>query len=214
MQRLNQTVKGITCVLYSKLVQSQLRGSQKQVTKLLDVFEGQSCSVSFNDIYLFIYKLFRKAQIEPECLIAALIYIDQFQAHTQVNLSQTNFYKIVFTAIVLASKTWDDVSCSTKSFSLCTSLFSQNQLVRMERVFIGILDYKLFLESQDYKDYYYNLKKIWQSLQVQEDKEISIIGWNEWYGEVHTTVYLLDDWGIEELISYVCNDVKQIQQMS
>lgn len=65
-----------------------------------------------------IFKLFKKAQIEPECLIAAVIYVDKLR-EKGLYLNTHNYRKLIFTTIMIASKTWDDISCSSKSFSIC-----------------------------------------------------------------------------------------------
>lgn len=92
-----------------------------------------------------IYKLFRKAQIEPECLIASVIYIDKLR-NKGVYLNNRNYRRLIFTTIMIASKTWDDVSCSSKSFSLCCTFMSLREICKAEGIITKTLDYQLFLD--------------------------------------------------------------------
>ena len=66
---------------------------------------------------------------------------------TNLNITPFNIAKLSFTAIMIASKVWDDVSCSSKSFAMCSSLFDLHELNKMEIVFCAILEFKLLLEA-------------------------------------------------------------------
>ena len=77
LMKVNQTVKGVAAAFYSQV----LRSSQQQTPSEFQIFNQQYSQQRFSFSYLYnsIYKLFRKAQIEPECLIAAVEYLDEFQ---------------------------------------------------------------------------------------------------------------------------------------
>lgn len=56
--------------------------------------------------------------MEPECLIATVIYLDRFQKNTGCRVTIKNYQILVFTSMLIASKTWDDSSCTTLSFCM------------------------------------------------------------------------------------------------
>lgn len=117
---------------------------------------------------------------------------------------------MAFVAIMAASKVWDDISCSSKSFALCSSDFSLRELNEMERLFCELLQFKLFLDSSDYKDYYYDMKKVW--LSIETDDECVVRNWTD-----ATVVNQPVDsnwawWGIGCLKNQIMSgDVKQVK---
>ena len=67
-------------------------------------------TVSAEVISKFITRMVKRAQLTAETVIIALIYVERLLARTVIKLSGTNWYPIVFTALLLASKVWDDLS--------------------------------------------------------------------------------------------------------
>ena len=126
----------------------------------------------FLHIYKFIYSLFRRAQIEPECLIAAIAYFEKFMTavgSSRLLLTALNWERLVFTLMMIASKAWDDVSCSTKSFSICSSgTISLSDLCIMERIILYFLDFRLYLTADTYRVVYYDLKKFWMNMTITD----------------------------------------------
>ncbi|KAJ4460696.1 putative Cyclin fold protein [Paratrimastix pyriformis] len=151
----------------------------------------------FMKIYKHIYALFRRAQVEPECLIAALTYMERFLEKCPFfAITGLNWERLVFTTIMIASKAWDDVSCSSKSFCLCSNgSLTIRELNKMERVLLGDLDYSLYITAETYRVVYYDLKKIWVNMVVDEKVEGLIqplqsdvvaalnlpTNWGQWY---------------------------------
>eukprot|EP00768_Dysnectes_brevis_P006567 gnl/Dysnectes_brevis/5223_a7416_698.p1 GENE.gnl/Dysnectes_brevis/5223_a7416_698~~gnl/Dysnectes_brevis/5223_a7416_698.p1 ORF type:complete len:247 (+),score=56.59 gnl/Dysnectes_brevis/5223_a7416_698:16-756(+) len=181
--KLNQTVKGVSAALLGLILESSLESkpslssaipreylifkkNHSSRSRLPSLKRSSSGLPTFIDVYNFVYRLFRKTQLEPECLIAALIYLEIFISKVPLPLSQDTWERLVFTSLMVASKTWDDVSCSSRSFSLCTRDFSLRELNTMERVFLKTLEFRLYLSSSDYRRDYYELKKIWTALQL------------------------------------------------
>lgn len=199
---------------------------------------------TFSEVYAFIYRLFRKAQVEPECLIAAVIYIEKllkrhkkklahsddesakeqlartissksmnkrekskstalastlpatpncfYLNHEHLMISAETWERVVFACIMIASKVWDDISCSSRSFSQCTQDFSLKDLNLMERIITRDLEFALFLNASDYKVYYYHIKDIWLNLKL--DSSNNIIYAHEVPGHIRP-----DRWGVKYL---------------
>ncbi|KAK2956556.1 putative Cyclin fold protein [Blattamonas nauphoetae] len=134
----------------------------------------------FMTVYKHVYSLFRRAQVEPECLIASISYLSTLLSHCSPNsssplaLTSLNWERLTFTLIMIASKAWDDVSCSSKSFATCSNgEISLAELGRMERLVLTVLDYTLYLTADDYRVLYYNLKKFWMNLVVDAKGHIT-----------------------------------------
>jgi len=234
-QKLNMTVKGVSAAFYGMTLATHAAGlatprnpdmpvlAQDYRIFLTGSYSYRKRLPTFGEVYNYVYKLFRRAQIEPECLIAAVIYAERllskrmpgicgsgsrrdagqagergqsrgaagsqgkgfFVAPIQVPpdkqeskskpdapqgflMYAETWERVVFTCIMIASKTWDDISCSSRSFALCAPDFSLQELNRMERIACRDLEFDLFLTSDDYRTYYYMLKDIWLNLKVDE----------------------------------------------
>ncbi|KAA6396944.1 MAG: putative Cyclin fold protein [Streblomastix strix] len=191
-QQLNRTVKGVAAAIFGMLARSiseppsNVKGrapnrwyspfdnrklmSHQGYATLRDHASAQL--PSFLQVYRSIYVLFRRAQVEPECLVAAVVYIDRFLQATnneQFRLTSLNWERVVFVAIMLASKTWDDVSCSSKSFSICSNgTINVRQLGVMERRMLEALDYRLIVSADEYRVIFYDLKKFWLNIVFDE----------------------------------------------
>lgn len=178
--KLNMTVKGVSAAVYGMVLATHAMPAPYKVdTAPYSIFKTSNFLYynrlpKFEEIYTFIYRLFRKAQVEPECLVASVIYLDMFinLNPCKVIISSETWERLIFTCIMIASKVWDDISCSSRSFALCASDFSLRDLNLMERLISRDLEYAYFLTADDYKEYYYQLKGIWVHLTLTENMEI------------------------------------------
>lgn len=102
-------------------------------------------------------------------LIAAVIYIENFLTNTNIVFSFKTWERITFVSIMIASKCWDDISCTSKSFQVCTNnKISMKELNLMEMVMLQRLNYRLFIAGELYKTYYYDMKKFWVNISISE----------------------------------------------
>lgn len=178
--KLNMTVKGVSAAVYGMILATHAAPLPYKVdTAPYSIFKTSNFLYynrlpKFEEVYTFIYRLFRKAQVEPECLVASVVYLDMFLNLNpcKVAISSETWERLVFTCIMIASKVWDDISCSSRSFALCASDFSLRDLNLMERLISRDLEYAYFLTADDYKEYYYQLKGVWTHLALTESMDI------------------------------------------
>jgi hypothetical protein len=94
--------------------------------------------------------------LKPEIstLIISLIYIDLLcKIHEkELFLTENNIYKIYFTSIVLAIKYNEDNSCKNEIFGKVGGL-SIEEMNILEKNFLILLDYKLYVADDLYKIY-------------------------------------------------------------
>jgi hypothetical protein len=64
--------------------------------------------------------VFLRAQIEDECVIMSLIYLERLLKVSGLILSPTTWRSIMLSSIVMASKVWDDLRCSSPSRLVCS----------------------------------------------------------------------------------------------
>lgn len=67
---------------------------------------------SLEDITAFYRDVFRKSQMETDCIIMTLIYVERLIRRTEGRLRprSSNWRSILFSCMILASKVWDDLS--------------------------------------------------------------------------------------------------------
>lgn len=75
----------------------------------------------------------------------------------------------------------------------------------MERVFVGTLNFELFLDAHDYKQYYYTLKNIWTRLEC--DNDYNIVGWIDRPCNGPADQHRWCVWGINNLANLPTRDV-------
>lgn len=173
---MNRTVTGIAGVLYGIMQKNKVEctsfdhkvTSRALYCRIFDehVDGGYCASPSFSQIYAFLLRLYRKAQLEPECLLTALIYLERMTTRSGVRLNARNWERLVFACIVVSSKHWDDVSCNSLSFCRCMRGMTIRELNLMERYLLRQLDYSLYVTPEMYSQIYYELRYIWTHLRM------------------------------------------------
>lgn len=63
------------------------------------------------------------------------------------------------TAMILASKIWDDESFENHNFAQAFAQFSVTQINAMERVFLEFIEYNLHVNATDYAKHYFILRE-------------------------------------------------------
>ena len=96
--------------------------------------------------------------MEKEVPILALVYVERLLLKSGLAISGRNWRKIIFTALVMASKIWDDESFENENFAKTFDQFSTKQINEMERIFLNFIEYSLYIKSSDYAKYYFILR--------------------------------------------------------
>jgi len=98
---------------------------------------------SLNEVTTFYRDVFRKSQMESDCIIMSLIYVERLLKQTKggIRLTYKNWQSIIFSSMVMASKVWDDLSMWNADFSqVCSSFTLQriNELVRTPKELLTV----------------------------------------------------------------------------
>ncbi|CAD8167010.1 unnamed protein product [Paramecium octaurelia] len=98
-------------------------------------------------------------KMEREVAIISMIYINRLLDHNQgIEINCLNWQKVLFTALVMASKIWDDESFENNNFAKVLPQFSTIQINEMEKVFLKLIEYHLYVNSGDYAQQYFLLR--------------------------------------------------------
>lgn len=71
----------------------------------------------------------------------------------QIEIRQNNWRPLVFTAILLASKFWEDVIWFNVDFVDNMELYPLKSINRMESEFISLCDYNIYVSAEKYEQY-------------------------------------------------------------
>ena len=126
----------------------------------------------FSDVHNFIDKIFTQAQLEPECLIVALVYLERLlkMSRSEIILGFQNWRPIVVSCLFLASKVWDDLSMINGDFSyICRGMFSLQQINKLEVALLSALKFKVRVSLSEYAKYYFKLRAMLGTGALEKD---------------------------------------------
>lgn len=120
---------------------------------------------TLDEITHFYRFVFNKAQMESDCIIMSLIYVERLLRETKGGVRPTiyNWRSILFSCMVLASKVWDDLSMWNADFShACPKgvKFSLQRINQLELALLNCLQYKVKVESSEYAKYYFLMRSM------------------------------------------------------
>ena len=118
---------------------------------------------SLTTITDFYRSIFLRSQMEIDCIIISLIYIERLIKLTDGRLtpSSNNWRSILFSCMVLASKVWDDLSMWNCDFSKIGPggvTFSLARTNELEIALLKALEYKVKVNASEYAKYYFLLR--------------------------------------------------------
>jgi len=126
--------------------------------KLFNKF--QNVFPNFLYIHKFLSKLFTSREISAECGVMAMAYADRLLQLTGLTFDKSNWRPVVFTAILLASKVWEDASVWNADYAEVFKGLSVENINSLEREFLMKINFKLGLSSSDYTRYYFELRSL------------------------------------------------------
>jgi len=104
--------------------------------------------------------LYDCAQFSPECCIIALVYQNRLMAFTDVPLQPTNWRPLMLISLLVAQKVWDDRYLSNADFAFIYPFFVTEEINRLEKKFLELLQYNVTVKSSLYAKYYFELRAL------------------------------------------------------
>lgn len=120
---------------------------------------------TLDDITTFYRDVFLRSQMEVDCIVISLIYIERLIKLTGGRLQPTpfNWKSLLFSCMVLASKVWDDLSMWNADFSKIGPggmTFSLQRTNELEIALLTALEYKVKVGASEYAKYYFLLRSM------------------------------------------------------
>ena len=120
---------------------------------------------SLDDISHFYRFVFKKAQMESDCIIMSLIYVERLLRETNcgVRPNVNNWRSFLFSCMVLSSKVWDDLSMWNNDFSQALPegiKFSLQRINQLELALLTCLKYNVKVPASEYAKYYFLMRSM------------------------------------------------------
>mmetsp|Transcript_15622 Transcript_15622/g.25674 ORF Transcript_15622/g.25674 Transcript_15622/m.25674 type:complete len:733 (-) Transcript_15622:148-2346(-) len=118
---------------------------------------------TLEDVTEFYRSIFVRSQMEIECIIISLIYVERLIKKTKGELrpQADNWRSILFSCMVLASKVWDDLSmwnCDFSKIGPCGMTFSLQRTNELEIALLSALQYRVKVRASEYAKYYFLMR--------------------------------------------------------
>ena len=111
-------------------------------------------------IFDFMADIIILTKMEKEVIILSLIYIERLIFNTGLLLNSRNWRRILLTAMIIASKIWDDNSFENSHFSQVFANLGVGEINTLERIFLELINYKVFVKQSEYFKYLLMIKII------------------------------------------------------
>ncbi|ETN02329.1 hypothetical protein PPTG_16565 [Phytophthora nicotianae INRA-310] len=125
---------------------------------------------TLSEIASFIKNVFSRAQMESECIIMSLVYVERLLKATSgfLQLRGENWRRLVFCSMVMASKVWDDLSMTNADFSKIWPELSLKQINELELVYLSAVEYNVRVSAVSYAKYYFHLRSMCATMGLLE----------------------------------------------
>ena len=107
-------------------------------------------------LFDYLLRIQKYSGIENSTLILSLIYIDRICNKKEIILTKYNIHRLLFTAILISTKYNEDAIYDNLFFSKIAGV-TVKELALLERAFLKIIDFDLFVSDEIYQKYYYYL---------------------------------------------------------
>ena len=110
----------------------------------------------------FFENAFNRSQMESECIIMTLIYVERLVKVTKGRfcIRYDNWRPAVFSCMILSSKVWDDLSMWNVDFSQISPAFNLQRINELELAVLDALDYEVKVPAGEYAKYYFHIRSM------------------------------------------------------
>lgn len=115
---------------------------------------------TIDNILDFVKALYDCAQFSPECCIICLVYVNRLIAFTELPLQPTNWRPLVLCSLLVAQKVWDDRYLSNADFAFIYPFFVTEEINKLEKKFLELIQYNVTVKSQLYAKYYFEMRAL------------------------------------------------------
>ncbi|KAJ6563713.1 hypothetical protein DFH09DRAFT_920181 [Mycena vulgaris] len=97
----------------------------------------------------FVRTVLSRAEVTAPTLLTALVYIFRARPHLSIAIEEWALERVFLGALIAASKYTNDSTLKNVHWALCTGVFGKRDVGRIEREFLGVLDWELGVGEAD-----------------------------------------------------------------
>jgi len=106
----------------------------------------------------FVKAVFKVGQLAPESLIMAVAYLERMEKTSGFHLFPYNWRRALLSALILASKVWEDQAVWNVDFIELFPLTTPPDLGQLEKKILALLGFDVSLKASEYAQIYFDLR--------------------------------------------------------
>lgn len=101
----------------------------------------------------YVSRVLRFSQCHASCAVVSLVYLDRLiKRHPWIQVSPLTCHRLLLTSVVVAIKFYDDTYYSNAFYGKVGGL-ALKELNSLEKTYLQLIDYKLFVDPQEFQMY-------------------------------------------------------------
>eukprot|EP01016_Furgasonia_blochmanni_P005063 TRINITY_DN11964_c0_g2_i1.p1 TRINITY_DN11964_c0_g2~~TRINITY_DN11964_c0_g2_i1.p1 ORF type:complete len:239 (+),score=20.41 TRINITY_DN11964_c0_g2_i1:3-719(+) len=113
-----------------------------------------------DNVFDFMNALQECAGLSPETFVTCLVYINRLIVMTGVPLLSTTWRPLVLCSLLVSQKVWNDNALSNADFAFICPFFTSEEVSKLERTFVRLLEYTLVVNRKTYTQYHFELRSL------------------------------------------------------
>jgi hypothetical protein len=106
----------------------------------------------------FVKAIFKVGQLAPESLIMAVAYMERMEKNSRFHLFPYNWRRTLLSALILASKVWEDQAVWNIDFIELFPLTTPSDLGQLEKKILALLGFDVSLKASEYAKIYFDIR--------------------------------------------------------
>lgn len=154
----NHSVDNTTPSASSTLANTARLGSDIDSLELAIRYQGQDIP-TLDEIIRLYTDIFTKSQMEVDCIVMTLIYVERLikKTHSWLRPTTRNWKSLLLMCTIMASKVWDDISMINADFAnICNAIRCPISLQRINELELSMLQrlkFRVIVSSSEYTKY-------------------------------------------------------------
>ena len=162
---INEKLLKKICILLEALIDLNPVKNLKKETINKTIFDLKRLPLI--SLYDYLYRIIKYTRINDNTLINALIYIDRIHKNKFI-ITYYNIHKLIFIAIVLASKFVEDNCLNRKLYSRIGGI-NAKEFEILEIKFCLYINYRLYIGKEIFDKYYSNINNDYIFNNIKEE---------------------------------------------
>ena len=122
---------------------------------------SERCSKECSDFADSIANVLHTAGVRISTVLVTLVYIHRCKPHLSIETEDWALHRVFLGALILASKYTNDTTLKNSHWSIATGLFGKQDIGRIEREFLEVLDWELAVSESDLLDLHESLMALY-----------------------------------------------------